>query len=86
MIAAYSASQAGRDADGKQLWRILENRQYDGNQNSEGSPGGAGSESEEAGHQENYGRQEVRQAGSRVLHEPGNIFIGRLKGLSCLSG
>lgn len=59
MVSAYSAREAGGDADNIKLGCGREERGYYRNKNSEGSPGGAGGEGEQTGNNENNRGKEV---------------------------
>ena len=74
VVAADSTGKAGRDAHKEQGAGFRENAGDDGDQDSEGAPGGAGGKGQAAGHDKDDGGQEVKEAGSRRLHDAVDIF------------
>ena len=72
VVSADCAGQAGGHADYSQFAAGGEYIQYDGNQDAEGAPGGAGGECNEAGYDEDDGGQEIVQsfcAGQSALYK-----------------
>ena len=68
VVAADSARETSGDTDDLQL-AAREDRQNDRDQDTEGTPGGTGRESEQARYQEDDGGQEVLQRSRRAVHQ-----------------
>ena len=76
VVTAYSTGHAGGYADDTEGIGEGEYCQSDGDQYAEGTPAGAGGESQEAADKEYDGGQEGLEAGSGTLYQSGNIFAG----------
>ena len=76
MVSADSSRHAGRNGDDHQLRiGILEHAHHNGDQDTEGPPGGACGKGQQAAHQENNGRKEIQQASGMVIHQICHIYV-----------
>ena len=64
VVAAHTAGAGGSQADGQQGGLIIpvKHGADQGDHDADGTPGGTGGEADEAGHDEDHGRQELGQA------------------------
>ena len=79
VVAADSAGKARRDTDHEQVGSVSKDGEYNGDQDAEGAPAGAGGESQTDRDEEDDRREHGEQAVSRALNETRNVHISAEK-------
>lgn len=77
MIAADSTCHTCGDGDNHQLRvAVFKYGDNNGDQDSEGSPGGSGGKCQETPHDKDDGRQEVDKPAGAAFHQPCHVYVG----------
>ena len=80
VVTHHSAGTAGGDTDDEQLAGSGENSGNNGDQDAEGTPGGAGGEGQNTGHHEDHGGEHGVQRSGGAFHEVMDIDAGAQRG------